>query len=602
MKSGITKPNGSEKIPRWSLDNIYTGFGSSGHAKDKKKLTDLISELENFVEDHDTRSTDPYAWLSKCIQSINTIRDLFENLEDFAYCQYSVDTTDQDALKQMNEMDLVAVSLKRGMTRFRNSLSSIKELVPGLSEKNHLIHEYAFFLNEELYHQQHQMSEIEEELAADLSRSGGLAWGRLQEAVSSTLSMPWDTAGDEQKTVIELRALAFHKDRDVREKAFRKELKAWKQVEVPLAYALNGVKGFSSTLNARRHYSSTLERSARQARVSTKSLDALIGAMEKNLELFRTYLRNKAKFLGIKKAAFFDLFAPVGAGVKTWSYKEAGNFIVEQFAKFDKDFGSFAKHAFDNSWVDAEPRQGKVGGAYCISFPIQRESRVFCNFDGSYSSVTTIAHELGHAYHHHILRDESAIHRDYPMTLAETASIFSETLVFNAALESAGTKERITIIESFLQDSTQVIVDILSRFYFEQMVFERRDDGELSPDDFCNLMTEAQKKTYGNALDESNFHPYMWAVKGHYYNQDLAYYNFPYAFGQLFGLGLFSQYKKAGSSFADTYKEILLRTGKASAEDVTAGAGFDIETPGFWEDGIALIGEYSGEFERLIAE
>ncbi len=231
--------------------------------------------------------------------------------------------------------------------------------------------------------------------------------------------------------------------------------------------------------------------------------------------------------------------------------------------------------------------------------PLTGESRILCNFGGSFSDLTTIAHELGHGYHHHhLLKDYPVIHQQYPMTLAETASIFSETIVFNSAISESSPKEKLPPIEVYLQDTTPVIVDILSRFYFEKEVFKRREKGEVNADEFSEIMLSAQKRTYGDVLDENELHPYMWAVKSHYYSQNLAYYNFPYAFGLLFGLGLYSQYKAAGMPFISKYNQLLKETGKATAVDICLSAGFNIETPEFWNNGLESIG---GKVEDLVS-
>jgi pepF/M3 family oligoendopeptidase len=322
--------------------------------------------------------------------------------------------------------------------------------------------------------------------------------------------------------------------------------------------------------------------------------------MEESVPLFRRYMLAKARYLGIEKLRFYDLFAPVGESAKKWPYAEVRGYVQKQFTRFSEGMGEFAQHAFENGWIDAESREGKVGGAYCTSFPVAGESRILCNFEGSFSDLSTIAHELGHAYHHHVLKDDTAIHRDYPMTLAETASIFAQTLVFDAALAEATEQDKINVIEEFLQDSNQVIVDILSRFYFEKTVFEKRAAVEISPEEFCSYMLDAQKKTYGEAIEEGFYHQYMWAAKPHYYMHELGFYNYPYAFGLLFGLGLFSRYKNEGADFVPIYDEVLKATARGTANDVTSKAGFDIEAREFWLSGIGQIEEYVTEFEELV--
>ena len=401
--------------------------------------------------------------------------------------------------------------------------------------------------------------------------------------------------------MIELRALATSHDRETRRKAYEAELKVWKEHEIAFCYALNSIKGTSLSLEKRRNWESPIERSISTARISRKTLDALISTLEKNLPMFRSYLKTKAKLLGIKKCAFFDLYAPVGKAEMSYTFDQARDFVIRQYGAFNPDMGSFAKNAFDNRWIDVFPRSGKTGGAYDIYLPKIRESRVFANFDGTYDGVSTFAHELGHAWHDHIVSTKPAMLRTYPMTLAETASIFSEFIAFRGAVSEADDVHKVGIIEQFVQGACAVCVDILCRFYFEREVFEKRRDGDLMPDEMCQIMIDCQNKTYGDGLDEAFLHPYMWAVKGHYYSTDFSFYNYPYAFGQLFGLGLYNRSTKEKSDrpFYEKYNELLSLTGQLPAEEVAKTAGIDITDCGFWQEGMDIIASYARQLEEL---
>ena len=438
------------------------------------------------------------------------------------------------------------------------------------------------------------MSETEESLAQELKAAGGDAWGRLQEAVSSALTM-------DGKSITELRNLAFDKSRSVRKKAYEAELAAWKSMEIPLAYSLNGVKKTAATLDTRRSWKSPLDKALFQSRMSTKTLDAMISVMEESLPEFRKYLNKKAELLGIKKLAFYDLFAPIGEkgfAPKVWSFEEAKDYIIQTFGSFSGDMGLFAKNAFANCWIDSTPHAGKVGGAYCTSFPVAKESRVMCNFSPTFSGVSTIAHELGHAYHFHLLREECAFARAYPMTLAETASIFSETMLYNTTISKAKGFEKKYLTEMFLMEVTQVIVDILCRFYFEKAVFEKQKNGPLSASDLCGMMLDAQKATYGDALDPKQLHPYMWAVKCHYYSSDLGFYNYPYAFGQLFSIGLYTKYLEDKKRFPALYKKVLMATGRTDIKGVAKIAGIDVEKKDFFKESMDFITRMIRSFLR----
>lgn len=584
--------------PTWDLSNLYGGFDAADYTKHRAALREKAQELRRESRDESRRNDEPVAWLRACINLINEVSDLEENLASYAYCIYSCDTTDARALREINGIERDVLPAASARVHFRNGLRMLESKLDSILSDDDELDRYRFVLAEELHRQRHQMSPEEEDLAADLARSGADAWSRLQDAISSTLSNEWNPETGESKTVVELRSLAHDPDREVRQKAYELELDAWKRMETPIAFALNGVKGTSVALNDRRGYADAIEAAVADARITRETLQTLISVMEESLPVFRRYLSAKAKKLGLDRLAFYDLFAPVGTSRRNWSYEDARTTIVEVFGDFSDELGAFARTAFDHGWIDARPRKGKVGGAYCTSLPLAKQSRVLANYDGTFGGVSTLAHELGHAYHHEVLKDYPALLRDYPMTLAETASIFCEQLTFNRALRETGGAEKLAILETFLQDCTQVIVDILSRYYFEQALFEQRPHGELSPDDLNRLMLDAQRKTYGDSLYDHARHPYMWAVKVHYYIPSLSYYNFPYAFGALFGIGLYGLYEREGDEFPNRYRGLLEMTGSTSAEKVTAGAGFDISSPDFWRRGISVIERHIAEYEK----
>ncbi len=589
------------KPPRWNLASVYGSFDAPEYIRDKELLAEhankLLTQLERpWPQDKTEAGRLILSW----IHSYENTADLAENLEAYASAVYTTDTRNSRALNEINFLEALALPLGKAAVILRSRLAEQAELVQNLAASDTSLAEYRFFLTDALKLAKYQMAPELEDLANDLARSGGDAWSRLQEAISSTVSAVWDPATGEKKTVIALRDLAHDPDRSIRERAYKAELAAWKSMEIPLAASLNGVKGFAITVDKRRGWQSALDKAAYQSRISRKTLDALLSVMEGALPLFRRYLKAKAQLIGVKTLAFYDLFAPVGTAHRRWTWEESQAFIIDKFSAFDPAMGNFARHAFSFSWIDAEGREGKIGGAYCTDFPLAKESRILCNFEGSFDSVTTVAHELGHAWHHEVIKDLPSTLTDYPMTLAETASTFAETIILEGALQTASTPERLSLIEGSLKDACQIIVDILSRFYFERTVFERREQGELSPEEFCTLMKEAQMATYGDGLDAELLHPYMWAVKSHYYSTGLAFYNFPYAFGQLFALGLYSRAREQGSAFAETYKEILRLTGRASAEDVGRAVGFNLEGPEFWQNGMKVIAERVIELEALI--
>jgi pepF/M3 family oligoendopeptidase len=333
--------------------------------------------------------------------------------------------------------------------------------------------------------------------------------------------------------------------------------------------------------------------------IDRETLDAMMDAARESFPDFRRYLKAKAKALGLEKLAWYDIFAPLGKEEREWEYDEATGFIVEQFGSYSEKMSEFAARAFRESWVDAEPRVGKRDGAFCMALR-EDESRVFMNYKPSFGSVSTLAHELGHGYHNYVKAGRTMLQKSTPMTLAETASIFCETIVEHAVMQAANREEQLALLESSLQRSCQVVVDITSRFLFEGRALDKRRERELSVDELCEMMLEAQRETYGDGLDEEALHPYMWAMKPHYYRAELHFYNFPYMFGMLFGLGLYARYKEDPEAFKEGYDELLSSTGLADAATLASKFGIDIRTPEFWRASFDVIRGDVERFEELV--
>jgi pepF/M3 family oligoendopeptidase len=380
----------------------------------------------------------------------------------------------------------------------------------------------------------------------------------------------------------------------MRRRGYEAEMAAWKTVEVPLAAALNGIKGAQGVLTKRRGWEDAVHPSIEQARIDRETLEAMLESMRKSFPMFRKYFKAKAKKLGKEKLAWWDLFAPLGKTSRTFTYPEAQKFVLENFGKFSEEMAEFANTAYVNNWIDVGPREGKGAGAFCMSVPGAKESRVLLNFEGNLDWVFTLAHELGHGFHNYCLYQENRtpINSDLPMTLAETASIMCETIVTNSAIKLAADKdEELAILETALIGDSQVVVDIYSRYLFETEVFNRRAKAELSADEFNEIMEWAQAETYGDGLDENYRQKYMWTWKPHYYIPELSFYNYPYTFGMLFGTGLYAIYQERGDAFIPEYKSLLSTTGMGSAADLAARFDIDLRSPDFWDGSIAIIGQ-----------
>ena len=593
----------SESLPRWDLSNVYPGLESEELKQAVGRLKAGLDELDAYLATHQIARGGPVpeggppavaAILNGYLDRTNPLLRLYLTLESYVYSFFSTDSYNTTARRLLSELEVLLVRLERQEVLFRGWVGTVAQQADlfraALAEPGSTS-EHVFYLEETARQSRYLMSPAEETLASELSLSGGRAWEKLQAVVTSQIKVPFERDGRlEDVPISVIQNLRTDPDGELRKRAYEAELAAWQSAREPLAACLNGIKGAANTLNRRRGRSDCLHQPLDQARIDRETLEAMMGAMQDSFPAFRRYFRHKARLLGKEALPWWDLFAPVGKPGKDYSFAEARDLLFGQFGTFSDRLLAMTRRAFDRRWIDAEPRDGKQGGAFCMDILALEETRVLCNFDGSYDSVSTLAHELGHAYHSDCQAGKTPLQRDTPMTLAETASTLLETYITEAARARAtDAQEELAILESSLIEAGQVVVDITSRYLFEKEVFERRADAELSADDFCEIMIRAQQATYGDGLDARYLNPYMWAWKSHYYSLGLSFYNFPYAFGLLFGLGLYAIYRERGEAFVADYEDLLRSTGEGTAADLAARFGIDIRRRAFWESSLGVI-------------
>jgi pepF/M3 family oligoendopeptidase len=444
------------------------------------------------------------------------------------------------------------------------------------------------------------MLPAQEEIAAELTLTGSTAWEKLHAAFTSQLTVPLEVDGEKRLFPMSaIRAYRLDADASLRKRAFEAEIPVWQRSEVPITAALNSIKGEVLSVARRRGWESPLQAALFDHGIDMETLEAMHTASHESFPDFRRYLKAKARALGTPALAWYDLEAPVGNVSRPWSYDESRSFIEQGFARFSPALRDLAARAFDESWIDAEPREGKVDGAFCMWLR-RGESRILSNFNNNYQAMTTLAHELGHAFHNRAQAGRLPLQRVDPMTLAETASIFCETLIEEAALAQTPAADQAGLLDASLQGPTGVVVDIYSRFLFEQEVFSRRAERELSAREYCDMMLAAQGKTYGDGLDASTYHRYMWALKPHYYSGELSFYNFPYTFGLLFGLGLYARYLEQPDAFRSRYEDLLSRTGMSDPASLARDFGIDIRSAAFWRSSLDVVRRKIDRFVELV--
>jgi oligoendopeptidase F len=589
-------------LPRWDMSVVYPGLDSPEFERDLRSFVRALDELEGlFDEAQIDRTESPLnpdlaaGILERILPPYNALNDHAWTLGAYVYAFVSVDSRDEYAQARLSELERHTVRLSKLHTRLTAWAGS--QEVDALLERSEQARQHAYWLQRARVVAEHMMSPAEEALAAEMRLTGSNAWTRLYGNLTSQIQATVEIRGERQTlTMSMLRNLATDADREVRRAAYEAELQAWEQHAMPIASALNAIKGETNLLMRKRHWDSPLHASLFQNAIDEATLHAMLEAAYESFPDFRRYLHAKARLLGIERCAWYDLFAPVGKETRTWSFDEAAQFIIEQFATYSQKLSDFARRAFEERWIDAPPQPGKHDGAYCMRLR-RDESRILTNYKPVFNGMGTLAHELGHAYHNLCLAERTYLQRMTPATLAETASIFCNTIIDQAALRDADREEQIAILEASLQGVCQVVVDITSRYLFEKEVFERRAERELSARELCEIMRNAQLQTYGDGLDENALHPYMWAAKPHYYGG--LFYNYPYMFGLLFGLGLYARYLDDPDGFRARYDDLLSRTGMADAPTLAAEFGFDLRTPDFWRGAFDTVRQNIDRLESL---
>jgi len=578
----------------WNLDPIYKGFDDPAFESDMVTLRSHVQSYNQFAAG--LAELSPMEGLRQGIAWDEQLTDLAMKLAGYASLRQSTNTRDSEAGSRLGQiMQLLSATAGAQTTwkQWATALPNLMELVasdPVLSEYTHLFQNM-------LEHSKHLLGSLGEEICAKLEMSGGSAWSDLQGYLTSTVPVAYN-GGTTNLSAI--RNLAYDADPAVRKAAYEAEIACYDRIKDSVAFALNSIKLETISDCQLRGFASPLARTLHHNDMKQETLDAMLSAMDDYLPKFWQYLRAKAKALGHENGLpWYDLFAPMGASATKYTTEDAKDLLVNLFSTFDGELTDMVRRAFDEAWIDFYPRDGKSGGAFCAGVECLNESRILTNFDGQFGDVVTLAHELGHAFHNQCIQAHRSLNKDYSMPVAETASTFNECVVMAAAIRNAKSNdERLALIESQLQDATQIICDIYSRFRFEAKVFENREAQFMDADALCDIMLQAQKDSYGNGLDENCLHPYMWVCKSHYYGP--TFYNFPYAFGGLFARGLYAQYLEEGEAFVPKYKKLLYTTPIASVEDAAMVAGVDLTDKAFWCSALQMIADQIDEFCQLV--
>ncbi|MFZ9083690.1 MAG: M3 family oligoendopeptidase [Ilumatobacteraceae bacterium] len=592
-------------LPTWSVTDVHESLSSRSFVDAMERIGAQVHRLESLFDELDIRATDDVRVdpetgrrVDRAVMAFNeTVADL-EVLEGYVYATVSTDSRDETAQSSLSELDVLGSRVAPLLARLADFVDD--HGVDALASVSDEARDHHGPLTRLAARSAHQMSEVEEGLYAELSTTGSSAWGRLQADVTSQLSIDVELpSGRTRLPMPAVRGLASDADPLVRRAAYDAEMIAWPSVATACAAAMNAIKGEANTVNRRRQWDAPIDASLYANSVSRATFEAMQSAVTASLPAFRTWMRTKASLHGHTEGLpWWDLVAPLPVSARTITWDDSIDLVRSAFGEFSSSLGNLVDRAVSESWIDAPPREGKVGGAFCMPF-VDDRSLILLNWSGSLESTQTTAHELGHAYHNVQLAGRTALQKRLPMALAETASIFCETLVVEAGLERLSGLDRLALLDVDLQGSNQVVVDIHSRFLFETEVFARRQRRTLGVQELNEMMLDAQARAYGDGLDLDTRHPHMWVLKPHYYGSH--FYNWPYTYGLLFGLGLYARFRDDPDRFRAGYDDLLSRAGMNTAEELGQAFGLDVTDEAFWTASLDVLRARMDEYRTLAA-
>jgi oligoendopeptidase F len=592
--------------PRWDLASYFPTFDGPEHRAFAEKLeSDAAALLRDAIETPALAAATEAQW-SALVSRLEDVSARAGHLSSYVSCLTSADADDERYQLAEARFGGLRATIDKITTELRRGVGgATDEAFRTFTERPEL--DGAVFQLERLRRDaRFRMDGALEGLAADLGADGIFGWGRLYDVVSSKLSFTITLPDGKTESVpmAKRRAKMSDANRSVRQQAFVQGNRAWEEAGDVVGAALNHMAGTRHILNERRGIAHVHDVALFDAAISKKTLDAMMEAVADRAEVARGGLRLKARAMKLPRVAWYDLEAPLplpSTGSIPWD--EGTERIRAAFGRRYPSLRDFFDHALAKKWVEAESRKGKRPGAFCTHSDFSNEPRVYMTYEGTLGDVSTLAHEIGHAFHGHVLTPERVLARGYPMTLAETASTFAESLLSDGLLSDPSLKlaERAQLLAEIAGDASAFLLDIPTRFFFETRFYEERKKGEVPTSRLCQLMKETQREIFGDALLEGEEDPWFWASKLHFFIAELAFYNFPYTFGFLLSRALYQRFAEEGASFLPKYEAFLRGSGRGEAHEVArATLGSDLETPEFWASAIDTLKAPLAELERIL--
>ena len=573
----------------WDLESIFAGGSSSESLQQElQQISTKMKEFHQLVDAFTPNAENQVEALSEILAVYEEIQKSFTECGSFIEALNSANIHDQQA-------KLLTGQLYSNLPAFQLATTILNKKFASYSEEdwqNLMTHfsQIAFRLSEMRRDGQELLDEQSENIINTLALDGQSAWSQHYDTIVASIQIPFN--GEMLSAGQAFNTMMSSQDKAVRQELFEKWEKAWSEKADIFADTLNHLDGFRLNNYKLHGIDDFLKQPLEYNRLDKETLDMMWGTIQKNKQPIIDFLTRKAQLFGKDKMDWQDQDAPIVLGnfeERRYTFDQAADFIVENFKKFSPKMSEFAQMAFDKAWIEAEDRPGKRPGGYCTSLPKSQESRIFMTYGESVNEVSTLAHELGHAFHSHVMWDLPTLNQDYAMNVAETASTFAELIVADATLKEAKTdEEKINLLDVKLQNAIAMFMNIHARFIFESNFYAARQKGLVATDEITRLMVEAQKEAYINGL--GSYHPHFWAAKLHFFIDEVPFYNFPYTFGYLFSLGIYAKASQNADGFEDQYIALLRDTASMTTEELAKKhLDTDLHQATFWQAGIDMV-------------
>jgi len=578
----------------WDLSDLYQSPESEAFKNDKKRLHKLASLFAELYKGNVANLS--AGEFKQALKKYEEIIEIQGKVGSYSYLLWTTNTEDPAYGKMVQEANELSSEINQQLVFFEVEWLHIDDERANELIESPELKDYKHHLETSRYQKEHILEEPQERIMSAKSVTGRSAWVRYFDETMGSNRFELD---GEELTQQEVLSKLHEADRELRRRAQESLTKTFKEISRTTTFIFNTVLADKHTNDKLRNYPSWISSRNLSNEIEDETVDKLVDAVTGNYDLVQRFYRLKKKLLGVDELYDYDRYAPILKSKKQIAWDDAQEMVLDSYSGFHPEMGAIAEKFFTNRWIDAAIRPGKRGGAYSASTVPSVHPYVFMNYDGNIRDVQTLAHELGHGVHQYLSREQGILEAGTPLTTAETASVFGEMLVFQDLLSKLDSdKERLSLLVGKIDDTIATVFRQISMNRFEHAIHTtRREEGELTTEQFSRLWRSTQTAIYGDSVTLTDNYDIWWSYIPHFLHTPG--YVYAYAFGELLVLALYEEYTSKPDGFAEKYLDLLRAGGSDWPENIVAKMGLDINDPSFWDRGLNAIEQLVNQAEEL---